>query len=408
MMKKMMKYITWILKRIVIMIVSMFVKRNENYIAIGSWQGEKVIDNSKYLMEYLDKEYSHYKLFWVGKKTIKEEVLRSFNNVIFLEKDTFISNIKLLKCKYFFFSQFHTADISSYSIYKNAVLCYLGHGMPIKKSAADGLNQNVEIKGIKSRFISWIMGSTTNYNYFVTSSKLHDMTNFTALAFKGCTAEKNIHSGTPRNDFFVNYNKELAEHKKEEYSKTIGVDINSKIIMYLPTYRRISENIFSFSKLSDDELNILNNILEKHNAILIEKSHSVEKIVFNGVDSERIKFANRDANVQEMMLFTDILISDYSGAFTDFIILDRPVIHFAYDYDYYKNVDSGLYYEIEEFSAGAVSYDYNSLMENLEDLLSGKDEHAEKRRSVRNKFMSYETGEASKKIIERVLNIKDK
>jgi hypothetical protein len=37
--------------------------------------------------------------------------------------------------------------------------------------------------------------------------------------------------------------------------------------------------------------------------------------------------------------------------------------------------------------------------------LLGKDEYSERRKIVREKFMSYETGEASKKIVQQVLNI---
>ena len=38
---------------ILLIIVSLFVKRNESYVAIGSWSGERYADNSRYLAEYL-------------------------------------------------------------------------------------------------------------------------------------------------------------------------------------------------------------------------------------------------------------------------------------------------------------------------------------------------------------------
>ena len=47
------------------------------------------------------------------------------------------------------------------------------------------------------------------------------------------------------------------------------------------------------------------------------------------------------------MAASDILVTDYSSCFFDFLILDRPIIHFLYDYDYYKEKDRGLYYEKE-------------------------------------------------------------
>lgn len=109
-----------------------------------------------------------------------------------------------------------------------------------------------------------------------------------------------------------------------------------------------------------------------------------------------------------MLMFTDIVISDYSGAFLDFILLDRPVIHFVYDYKYYKDVDSGLYYDIEDFGAGAITSTLEELIKELQQLLSGKDEYCCKRKYVREKYMKYEIGKSSQMIVETVIHGKQK
>jgi CDP-glycerol glycerophosphotransferase (TagB/SpsB family) len=107
---------------------------------------------------------------------------------------------------------------------------------------------------------------------------------------------------------------------------------------------------------------------------------------------------NLAINIQELLLITDILITDYSSVLFDFVLLDKPSICFAYDYEYYRDIDSGLYYEIEDYSAGRVTRSFEETCEELEQLLNGVDNYIHKRRYVREKYMPYDDGNACAKI----------
>lgn len=391
------------LESAILWLLSLFIKRKQNYIAVGSWSGNRYADNSRYLAEYISTNFPDYHIVWVGEKKIRDDVLNGLPEAEFAEKDTFFANIKLLKCKYMFFSQMHNADISFCNVFRGATTCYLHHGMPIKRWGQDGLNQTIGTANILSRIVRRITGEDIQYDYFVTSSPLHDKTNCSGLAYKGCNEQKNLHSGTPRNDIYFDVPLSKISDMKKLYSSILGFDPNKKVVMYLPTFRRTSTNVFSFSKLSENQKTQLFFILKKHNCVIVEKSHVAEKNTFDGESTEMIICAPSEMNVQEMMLFADVLISDYSGAFLDYILLDRPVIHYAYDYEYYKNIDSGLYYEIEDFSAGAVAYDYESLIKAIDQELSGDDRFSQKRKYVRDKYMEYEKGKASSIIVSSVI-----
>ncbi len=387
-----------------LLILSFFIRRNEDYIAVGSWCGDLYLDNSRYLAEYIQDHCSKIHICWVGKLSVEKEVKQHLPKAEFLCKDRFRSCLKLLRCKYMFFSQMHTSDICTYNVYRGAVMCYLHHGMPIKKWGQDGLNQNIrEFTGIR-KLIADLSGRNVKYDYFVTSSPLHDATNCTALAFRGCTADKNVHSGTPRNDMYFNLKADTIRSFKEKYAASLGFSAGKRVITYLPTYRRTDTDVFSFTMLSDDRKKAIDDLLEAYHCVLLEKSHFAEKNKCStSADSSNIIGCSGNNNVQEMMAFTDILISDYSGAFLDFLILDRPIIHFAYDYEYYRDVDSGLYYDIEDFSAGPVVFDYPELLRALERCLQGVDDDSGKRKYVKEKYMTYEQGHASKSIADTVM-----
>ena len=355
------------------------------------------------MAEYLSHARPDLTLYWVGSPEIRAEVEAALPRVIFLEKDKLRSNIKLLSCRYFFFSQMHNGDIATADVFRGATLTYLHHGMPIKKWAADGLNQGAPKATLKHRLSTWLSGERRTYDYFAISSAPHGKSYETALAYKGYTKERALPFGTPRNDMLVrNDEKEIAACR-HAFADTLGYPESARVILYLPTYRRLSENVFSFASLSPEEEARLDATLAAHNAVIVEKSHMAENARFDYRKKARIKFADPRANAQEMLLCADALISDYSGAFVNYVLLDRPVIHYAYDYDHYKNVDSGLYYEIEDFAAGEVCYDFEGLLSAISDTLSGKDAYAARRAHVRDTYVSYEKGDASARIAQAVI-----
>ena len=52
-------------------------------------------------------------------------------------------------------------------------------------------------------------------------------------------------------------------------------------------------------------------------------------------------------SINELMIASDALVSDYSSVFFDYSILGRPMICFAYDYDRYEK-ERGMYFDIRE------------------------------------------------------------
>lgn len=395
---------------IILNVCTYLIKRNNKWIAFGSWCGQSYIDNPRYIYEYLMENTNIYKLIWIGNKEIRQDIPQN-NRTLFIRKNSLKSIYYLLKCKYMFVSQSAQADLCSFNVYRNAIITHCWHGVPVKKIGLDmpgyKLVRNQNSSLIKK--IRKMLGYNIKYSYFVSSSPKNDY--IFQRAFKHIGASKNniLHSGYPRNDMFFNVKQNEVNKIKLKYSKLLEFSMDKKIILYLPTYRRKQPKVESICNRDEAEINMLSNILKKHNAIIIEKNHFQTYVKMSGCQDKTfsdlfIKLTkDHKVNIQEILLFTDILISDYSGAFLDFCLLDRPIIHYAYDYEHYKNVDSGLYYDIEEFAAGKVATTFEEIVAELDNLLSGVDNYSEKRKKVRKEFMTYEQGHASEYICEKVL-----
>ncbi len=384
-----------------LIIASKLQKRKENRIAFGAWKGELYIDNSRYLLETALKTLGEdYRFVWIGNKEVAAQLPHD-SRICCYEKNSLRSLSALLKCKYMFCSQMHYEDLSNYNVFEGAIITYLHHGCPVKRWGDDaGTGQSINP--------SWqdrIVGKRRLLDYFVCSSETHFRTNLSSMKSWGCNEKNNLRTGTPRNDMLLLENDEEHILKyKQKYAEMLGFDVNQKVVLYVPTFRRSGIANESLVYRDSKEKERLSELLHKHNCVLIEKAHYAGEFESKeGKSYDNILSCPKKVNIQEMLLFTDCMISDYSGAFLDYSILDRPIIHYIYDYEFYRDVDSGLYYELNEFQAGSAARNYDELLNALESCLTDPKTGEELRRKVKNKFMEYEQGNASEQIIGSVL-----
>lgn len=151
-------------------------------------------------------------------------------------------------------------------------------------------------------------------------------------------------TGLPRYDVLLN---------KKEKIKT------ENRIFYMPTWRPWFKK--SFMNPSEEDLGNfkssnyfkkiieiansqeLNNLLKEKNYILEIYVHKLMHRYLEKMKVENnfsnIKFLDKDANVQDQIVKSKIMITDYSSVFFDFLYLGKPVILYQFDKKrYYKNV----------------------------------------------------------------------
>ena len=389
---------------------SKIIKKNDNWIIMGGWNGQAYLDNTKYLMEYMLKNTSGYKLIWVGDKVIKNYI-EGREGIVYCKRNSLKSFYYIFKSKYIFVSH-SLVDISRLPIFIDNIKILTDHGIPIKKWGLDDqrfVSKNLKKDNYITKVYKKIVSKENRFDYFVSASRLNDKCICSAEKNWGAVDKALLKTGTPRNDYLFNLNDKSIEKLKNRYSKQLGFEPNKKIILYAPTFRRTGSNIENIAVREDKkEIEYLEMLLDKYNYVFIEKNHFAtfkQKGNKNTISqNNRICLGSEEEiDIQELLAITDVLISDYSGVFLDYTILDRPIINFVFDYDYYKDIDSGLYYNVNEFSAGKVAYRYSEVIDEMEKLFKGIDKYRDKRIEIRNKFLEYENGNASEKILKKVL-----
>ncbi len=382
---------------------SLLIRREEKRLAFGSWMGRLYIDNSRYLLEQALAMYGpDWRFVWVGGDSVKAQ-LPDDPRIVCVKKNSVPSLFHLLRCKYMFCSQLPFEDLSEFNVYRGAVVTYLHHGCPVKKWGDDTPGRRAP-NPIR-RILNLFTGASRRLDYFTASSKAHARTNLTALKSYGCTASNNLPAGTPRNDMLVRLTPAQSRSFKEQYSRRLGFSPDKRVILYVPTFRRSGAENRSLIAGSPEETAALAVLLRELDCVLIEKAH------FAGSFGDRSAAEHgselipcpKDVNLQEMLTFADCVISDYSGAFLDFSLLDRPIIHYLYDHEFYRDSDSGLYYGTGEFAAGPIAEDHAHLLRAVKHCMEDSGHQRRKRLRVRDRFMHYETGTASRQILERVV-----
>jgi len=124
--------------------------------------------------------------------------------------------------------------------------------------------------------------------------------------------------------------------------------------------------------------------------------------MFSLQESPFVKIANElPLDVQELLLISDLLITDYSSCFIDFLLLDRPIIFYAYDLNYYRKY-RGFLYDYRQIAPGEITMTRRETAKAIRAYMKNPVKDAEKRRHVKEMFHTNQTGGFSQNVLKAV------
>jgi len=321
-----------------------FKGRDENLWIFGCWGGEKYCDNSKYLFEYVSQNLPHINIVWITKNNTIKQKLKNSNLSCHMYNE-FQGYKSRLNAGYVFFTN-SMRDFGNIDLCHGAIKIALWHGMPIKKMqfASNNFRQK------DSNFIKYLQYSMLK----IYNSKQRDVSIATSEATKNNLIESfELHpksvfiTGQPRNDV-------LFETKKAIFLRDL-LKHNSKntFILYMPTWRNFNQNDTFLEDLLGELIDDLkfNQNLKNNNVTLYIKPHP--RIIINAKGNNNIIVINNSLNVdsQEILSAADVLITDYSSAFIDYALLERPVHFYVPDLNEFKKSSNGLFYSLDSFTS---------------------------------------------------------
>jgi len=209
----------------------------------------------------------------------------------------------------------------------------------------------------------------------------------------GLEEERFIRTGIPRTDFFFD------DIQKRKSINKLQADFpaikEKKVILYAPTYRD--------GELNSTDLHMdLDKMYErfKYDYVLFLRLHPAVNGEFQNKYPGFIYNVSSYSTINDLLVGTDILITDYSSIPFEFSLLNKPMIFYAYDlHEYAQN--RGIWHDYESKVPGPVVTTTKALIRVIEE----KAFQAEKVEPFANSWNKYSTGNSSKKLINALYDV---
>lgn len=129
-----------------------------------------------------------------------------------------------------------------------------------------------------------------------------------------------------------------------------------KVYLYMPTWRGnlnddfIREANFDFEKLND--------ILVKQDRLFILKLHPAVRVLQNVNEKEfsNICFLDKRLDIYPLLPFVDVLITDYSSIYYDFLLLNKGILLYPFDKERFIENSNDLAFDYDEYTPGKRVY----------------------------------------------------
>ncbi len=132
------------------------------------------------------------------------------------------------------------------------------------------------------------------------------------------------------------------------------------------------------------------------------KLHPLMANQIHGEDFSHICYYNPQNDIYPALPLMDCLVTDYSSIYFDYLLLDRPILFFAYDLQHYRQDERNLLFEYQEMAPGTICNNQQELLNALLELT--EDPWQTERKKVRNRVFDYVDDKAGARILEFLEN----
>jgi len=377
-------------------------KKQNLFLFIGGNDG-RFRDNAKYLYLHLfrsTRDHIEFYFLTENRKVFRELQKHHLPVVLFPNLKTFFI---LLRTSVLIVDNFNWIYNRKYHFLVKAFKVQLWHGCSIKSLGLDNSFVQETLKPIWRRLLFALKGRFPRYDLLLSTSAINTEKIFTpAFRFKEI-----IESGYPRNDVL------LAE---TDALDLIGTDTDvlekaiawkkkgQKILLYAPTFRDTGKGDDFLEKKALD-LAKLDELAVQNNLCVIFKIHP-----FREFPADFSKYANLmkyddEGDVYPFLPLVDLLITDYSSIFFDFLYLDKPIVFFPYDIEKYIREDRNLKYDYNWVTPGSKCTNQADLHALIVKCLADDEEtHRRKRREIFDMSFSHKSGSAAEQILRIIEN----
>lgn len=257
-----------------------------------------------------------------------------YSNVHFIKRDSVEYLEILTKAKYLInnvvFPDYFTKKKSQ--IYVNT-----WHGIPLKTLGYDLPGGSIEVRNTVRNFLAT--------DYIISPNKYMTECYKKNFRLDGIYQGEILEEGQPRNDIYGWVKEEEVRNKLVSHG--VKMEDGKKIILYAPTWKG---NDYGNPDISiETYLNFIAQVENKIDTRMYQVLVKPHQVVYKHIKDNN-EFTNQfvpaTIDTNELLSVVDILVSDYSSIFFDFLVTGKPVLFYIPDLEEYA-LYRGLYGNIE-------------------------------------------------------------
>lgn len=312
-------------------LVSFLIIRDKNKWVFGYKKQFK--DNVKYLYIYLLEHHKEITPIWISSSKELVEEMKYYGYPVYYKYS--IKGLYHCLTAGFYFSVINSNYVN-YFTSGGAKRVNLWHGIGIK-SMTESKSTPADGSLISKICMPY---AYEYYDLFLSTTPLLDKVFMNTFHLSDTQV---YHGMYPRCEFMCQEKRKLRSYiaKKEDSSMLELIQFMgkfNKVYIYMPTWRlRLGENFLDFAL---PDMKKVNEVMKDKNSLLILKLHeSVEYKSFSDVRLDNIIYMDPNMDIYPILPFTDILITDYSSVYYDYLLMDNKGV-ILYDFDYQEYIEN--------------------------------------------------------------------
>lgn len=373
----------------IVRIINYFIPVKKKTWVFSADYGRTYREGSKYLLEYMLQKHSDYECFFITRnKNVKNDLEK--RGIPCLMNFSLMGIWEVSRAEAVFACQSFGDIVFAYKK-KGRKFFFLGHGMPYKKAMlalSDDYKEkfftpNRSIKDkIKNKLGKLFVNEVT-----VCDSAFHIATSEFLIpyvqAYYGNTMPISVIE-MPRNDA-------LYQHERFINEKWVKGIEGKFVITFMPTHRNYGKGELTPVPFKN---NIeVQNWMRENNVVFLMKQHPNMIPLVKDEDSNDVIIDVTKLGIDPMtcVFKSDILITDHSSVWMDYLLMKRPLLF--YRYDNFENDDGGILYDIKDDFGKFMCYSEKELFTKIKDIFYNYESNIPDEKLLR-KYHKYTDGKA--------------
>jgi CDP-glycerol glycerophosphotransferase len=268
------------------------------------------------------------------------------------------------------------------------------HGTPLKRIGHD----IAEVRFADPGYLEKLAVETPNWSLLLSPNRFSTPIMRRAFGYQGEILE----SGYPRNDVLRTGRAEVAAQVRA----ALGLPAGKRVVLYAPTWRDDEYYGPGRYKLSLNlDLDRAGELLAEDHVLLIRRHPNV---------ADEIPQAGRGfvwdvstyPDMADLLVSTDILITDYSSVMFDVANTGRPMLFFTYDLEHYRDRLRGFYFDFEAEAPGPLLADSDEVIAAIRDIDAVAARYQRAYQAFARRACDLDDGHATARVVERMLSFR--